>query len=444
MTRKRMQFVGLPAVKEDIRGCSGSLEMKRRAVLKALGGAAIAGGASLERWLNGVHAASAEGGQARTGVLKSAEMITIDTAAAIYRRHKVAGTRELIRHDIEVYRVTYTTRDPDGVEVVASGAILVPKTRGPLRVMCYGRGTIIPGHGERYAPSYYNLENDQSIYENYEMSFLAATFASAGYFVVAPDGIGYGSSNEREHPYVHAASLASSSLDMLRAAREFVLQNGLDLAPRVFITGWSEGGLAGMALHKLIEETCQDEFPVAASSLLAGAYAHTAMVDLFCNYDENYPEHHVYYWALRSMARVYKLKRPFTRIVVPPFAAALAKNVIADAPKNPRVGLDSTFRDAYLNDPGDEMRRVLRDNERYDWKPLAPVFLHHGTNDNIVPFFASQIAYQSMHARGAPVTLYPYLAKDHYQPVNKYVTTSLADFASIRGVPHASPQSERP
>jgi hypothetical protein len=33
----------------------------------------------------------------------------------------VVGTREVIGHDIEVYRITYTTRDLDGVEVDASG-----------------------------------------------------------------------------------------------------------------------------------------------------------------------------------------------------------------------------------------------------------------------------------------------------------------------------------
>ena len=216
-------------------------------------------------------------------ILQSTDRIKTDTASAIYDRHKVEGSQELIRHDVEVYRVTYTTRDSDGSEVVASGAVLVPRTAGPLRVMCYCRGTIIPVHQEQWAPSYYNLEKDQSIYENYEMSYLAATFASAGYLVVAPDGIGYGSTKNREHPYNHAASLAWTSLDMLRAAREFARKEKLSLDPRVFITGWSEGGLCGMALHKLIEDTCHDEIPVAASSLLAGAYAFSAMAEqLFC------------------------------------------------------------------------------------------------------------------------------------------------------------------
>jgi S1-C subfamily serine protease len=75
------------------------------------------------------------------------------------------------------------------------------------------------------------------------------------------------------------------------------------------------------------------------------------------------------------------------------------------------------------------MDKALRDSDRYDWRPLAPVFLHHGTHDDIVPFFCAQMAYEAMRARGGRVKLYPYLGKDRYQPVNTYLTRSLADFA---------------
>ncbi len=198
--------------------------MERRKFLEVLGsGAALVG--SLPGCLPSLSSAEHTPGAARPmTILQSANRIKTDTAAAIYDRHKVEGSKELIRHDVEVYRVTYKTRDSDGSEVVASGAILVPKKTGPLKVMCYCRGTIIPVHQETWAPSYYNLEKDQSIYENYEMSYLAATFASAGYVVVAPDGIGYGSTKNRQHPYMHAASLAWTSLDMLRASQEFARQ----------------------------------------------------------------------------------------------------------------------------------------------------------------------------------------------------------------------------
>jgi hypothetical protein len=78
--------------------------------------------------------------------LKSADLITTDTAATIFGRHRVEGTRELSRHDVEVYRVTYATGDADGPEVAASGEVLIPKASGKVPLMCYCRGTIIPVH----------------------------------------------------------------------------------------------------------------------------------------------------------------------------------------------------------------------------------------------------------------------------------------------------------
>jgi acetyl esterase/lipase len=109
----------------------------------------------------------------------------------------------------------------------------------------------------------------------------------------------------------------------------------------------------------------------------------------------------------------------------------LTKDVLAKVPANPRLGLDPEFRKNFLDGTEMEMRLALQDNNRYDWRPRAPVFLHHGTHDDIVPFFTSQMAYEAMRNRGARVKLYPYLGKDHYQPVNNYVTTTLADFARL-------------
>jgi dipeptidyl aminopeptidase/acylaminoacyl peptidase len=67
------------------------------------------------------------------------------------------------------------------------------------------------------------------------------------------------------------------------------------------------------------------------------------------------------------------------------------------------------------------------------------VFLHHGTHDDIVPFFNAQMAFQAMRARGGDVTLYTYLGRDHYQPVNTYVARTLADFADLRRSGDESP-----
>jgi hypothetical protein len=44
---------------------------------------------------------------------------------------------------------------------------------------------------------------------------------------------------------------------------------------------------------------------------------------------------------------------------------------------------------------------ALADNDVYDWKPVAPLRLYHGTADITIPFFNSEDAYNAMTARGA-------------------------------------------
>ena len=136
--------------------------MKRLALIS--GCLVILIGAVLCLFLNGPHQKGPVVSNGKTNCLRSAELIATETSEAIYQRHRVPGTRELFRHDVKVYRLIYTTRDVDGTEVTVSGAVLAPAVAGPSPTMSYHRGTIIPVHNETWAPSYYNLENNQSIY----------------------------------------------------------------------------------------------------------------------------------------------------------------------------------------------------------------------------------------------------------------------------------------
>lgn len=150
----------------------------------------------------------------------------------------------LARYPIRAYRLTYRTHAPDGQEITASGAALVPVGAGELPVLSYQHGTIMPA-SETQAPSYYATGSD--------VWSVVSVLASTGYVVSAPDYIGYGASKALPHPYEHAASLASASADMLRATREFCQQQSVAVNQKNFLLGYSEGGYATMALHKLLE-----------------------------------------------------------------------------------------------------------------------------------------------------------------------------------------------
>ncbi|MBK8042036.1 MAG: hypothetical protein IPK21_04855 [Haliscomenobacter sp.] len=93
-----------------------------------------------------------------------------------------------------------------------------------------------------------------------------------GYVSVLPDYLGLGDS-DGFHPYLHAKTEASAAVDMLRAARQFAASATIALNGQVFVSGYSQGGHAAMALHRELETNLSAEFKVTASAPMSGPYS---------------------------------------------------------------------------------------------------------------------------------------------------------------------------
>ena len=117
-----------------------------------------------------------------------------------------------------------------------------------------------------------------------------------------PDYVGYGATSDREHPYTIHHELAGVSVDMLRATKQLVETLAVTFSNRVFLTGWSEGGGAGLATHKYLQEKYPDEFDIVGSSLLAGPYDYLSFVqDIMVNrYKEN-ENLSIYSWSMYAL-----------------------------------------------------------------------------------------------------------------------------------------------
>jgi pimeloyl-ACP methyl ester carboxylesterase len=105
-----------------------------------------------------------------------------------------------------------------------------------------------------------------------ETATLAALYAAQGTTVVATDYLGYAGSTFPYHPYLHAASEASTVIDSLRAARLAAYQTGANLSNQILLAGYSQGGHASMAAQRAIESDNPTEFTIAAASHMAGPY----------------------------------------------------------------------------------------------------------------------------------------------------------------------------
>ena len=326
--------------------------------------------------------------------------------------------RNLVQNDIQVYRIVYETVDTDNDPVLASGALVVPVNSNTFPLMSFQHGTLTT---DQEAPSHF-------IGDDYTA---AVVYASAGYIIALPDFLGYGSSSHIDHPYEHGETLATASLDMLRAVREFDLTNdNYQADDRLFLTGYSEGGYATMALLKHIEEEHPDEFRVTAATVGAGAYNKAAFVREILNTDAYLKYLNSFLWVLDTYNSVYDLDRPYSHFFNEPYAEVIEdEGVFANAEMNPANLFTASFREGILQGTDTEFLDVLKDNDNYDWKPSTPLILYHGTDDDYVFYLNSASAFEAMTENGASsVTLVPIVSGNHFDSIFDYFSGTLLFF----------------
>ncbi len=360
-------------------------------------------------------------------VLVKNELLATYTADQLKARYSgsLAALSLFVRYGVKVYKLTYTTTNTDGKTTTASGVLLVPDATTKVPLVSYQHGTIL---SDTDAPSNYQSSSEVYLY--------TTVFSSLGYIIAAPDYIGYGASANLPHTYQQRNGLATASLDMLRASREFIKQQTLNWDNRVMLTGYSEGGYATLALQKKMEEEAPTEFNLVGSSCGAGAYDTPAFLRYLAanNTDGQATNNRVYLFVLQTYARIYTPTRPYSYYVKEPYATQLTTKSATDLTISGSFNtiLTDSFKQAILNKSDAAFEAALADNDIHDWKPKTPTQLYHGDADNTVFFFNSQNTYDAMKKRGATtVTLIPIPGATHATGIQNYILGTSSFFQSL-------------
>jgi hypothetical protein len=313
------------------------------------------------------------------------------------------------RNGVVLYKVVYETTDLAGEPALASGLLAFPDdaTAGrPLPVVSYQHQTTLT---RDQVPS--TVLPPASLGLAAPAVFL---FAARGYAMAAPDYLGLGES-PGIHPYCHAETEASAAVDLLRASRKASPQLGITLGAGLFLTGYSQGGSATMALHRRIERDLKGELQVAASAPGAGPYdlsGTTIKLILESPVPASVAE---LSYLILSMRAAYGIHPALGDVINEPYASALpglfdgthaGEDILAALPPTPR---DLLRPDAYAKllagDGSEPLVQAFRLNDSYDWKPQAPVRLYHSEGDLEVPFRNAEVALARMKELGADVEL---------------------------------------
>lgn len=182
----------------------------------------------------------------------STQAVTLvrDLLGSIHSRNLVHIAGQFEGHDI------------DGAPMKQSGKLVLPES-GPIK------NIILVSHYTIGA----NFECPSQTFP------LEALFADKGYAVVIADYIGFGTTAERIHPYMHTESTARSVVDMALAVKPYLKYIGREPeSDEVILFGYSQGGSTTLAVMDILQDE-YPEFPIKQVYAGGGPYDLAATFD---------------------------------------------------------------------------------------------------------------------------------------------------------------------
>ena len=270
-------------------------------------------------------------------------------------------------YDVKMYKLTYNTVDTDSLPTIATGAFFIP-----TNTSC----TDFPFAVYNHSPGL--------------------------------------------HPYVHGESEATASIDMIRAAREFIVSNtSLVDNNELFLTGYSQGGHACMATNKYIQEmNLSSEFNILASAPCSGPYDLTGVMADTIISPTPYSNPGYILYLLASYELVYgNIFNSWSEVIYPPYDTIAppffnGNNTTLDMgllnsliPNDMSLLIRDTCMNNFVNDSINMSHpwwQALIDNDNYDWTPQNPLKMYYCTQDEQVAYTNSLTAETAMNNNGAP------------------------------------------
>ncbi|MBW6533626.1 MAG: prolyl oligopeptidase family serine peptidase [Mariniphaga sp.] len=311
---------------------------------------------------------------------------------------EMASVQERVNHGIIIYKITYKTTF-QGESQLASGLVSVPTGQGSFPVISYQNGT----------NTLHN--NAPSVNPNYDIYVLLEAIASTGFVISMPDYLGFGSSDNMFHPYLHKESTVQTVLDMLRAVEELAKVREFSLNNELYLTGYSQGGWATMQVQKAIEEDFSSEFNLKASAPGAGPYDLNFIKEYILS-QETYPMPYYFGYLYNSLINLDEeavtpieevFKSPYNSLIPILFDGSMSgEKINAELTTGVAELFTENFRLNYNTDNlFNSLTEMLDNNSIEAWNTSIPTKIIHGKTDTYVPAIISKNIYDDFVAKGA-------------------------------------------
>lgn len=316
----------------------------------------------------------------------------LNTASALYP--EISDVSGDVGSGVVVYSVTYNTTFK-GDNVIASGLIAIPDIAGDFPIISFQNGT---------NTLYSNVPSVNSFSTLYQMM---ECVASTGYIVVIPDYIGFGSSEDIFHPYLHKESTVSSVLDLLRACKEFDddIAKNISFLNEYYLMGYSQGGWSTLAVLEAIDKSYSSEFNVAGCACGAGPYNIKDFTSYILDLAE-YPMPAFIAYLARSYSGHDFITNSLTELFNEPYATNVVtyfdgKHSTSQINDELTTVIVDLFTDDFLTGFGtssdyESLRNAMTENSVGPWNTTVPLLFIHGDEDTYVPVIITENMYNGM------------------------------------------------
>lgn len=269
------------------------------------------------------------------------------------------------------YRIVYKTIDHYGNPTQASGLVIIPKKNDgncKLPIFYYGHGTAFERYSIPSRPENWGSER-----------FFVYLSAAMNFIGVAPDYYGLGD-RPGFHHHNSAQTNSTSGIDMIRAARKLVTQEGGSYNEQVYVSGYSEGGHNAMAMIKMIhEQQLRSEFNIISAGCGSGAYD---TYDLQYHYildNPYYPTRSYILYIVGTCEDIYgniineDLGETYNTYLNSPYDTLYVQHLLGQDGNMGWVPLPWTSLfspgviDAVASNPEHPLRQCLKQSAVYDW-----------------------------------------------------------------------------
>jgi pimeloyl-ACP methyl ester carboxylesterase len=256
---------------------------------------------------------------------------------------------------------------------------------------------------------------------NSEAQTATLAFASGGYAVVMPDYLGLGD-HTGPHPYPLGAVNSRSAVDIIAPARAVARRLNIEIASRLYVSGYSEGGAVGMWTLRDLEKMAGADYEVTAAALGSGPYDLSGVTRKWILESPSSQEEFVVKLYLTGYMADYFHKSQGVKIVdyfKPTMAFAINqafKGKLTDEAIIKRLALTAVLmrsKNSFTNvitpkfkkaletlDTNDPLIRELIKSDCYDWSPRTKMLLINLVNDKVVIPENTAKAIETMRRRG--------------------------------------------